>query len=406
MTAPDSTSDDAFDRYRQLQRYVDWSEQDVANVKRMLPYVEPRFGQLVDDFYDAVGSNAETRRVLTGGSQQMQRLRLALCRWLQELFSGVYDRDYVRRRLRVGWRHVEIGLDQMYTKVALSRLRVGLVRAICECWDGDKGELLALVVSFNKLVDLDAAIIEDAYGREFTRRSQTTERLATIGQVAAGIAHELRNPLNVIKTSIYYLENAKAASPEKKAAHLDRIQRQVTVADNVIAALSDFAALPTPRSEPVALAALLNGVLLDQEPGPQFEVVCDFPEHLPPVLGDVRQLSIVFGNLIRNALEAMPGGGRLEVSAQAKDDFVAVSLRDTGIGISPENLSHITEPLYSTKARGIGLGLAITNAILNKHQGFLRVTSEPDRGSQFVVLLPMAVETAEKHSIAQAGTKP
>ncbi len=102
------------------------------------------------------------------------------------------------------------------------------------------------VRALNKLLDLDLAIIEDAYQAEYMARLQRSERLATLGQVAGGVAHELRNPLNVVKTSVYYLLNARNPTPEKQAEHLRRIERNVELADNVITALSNFAKVPVP----------------------------------------------------------------------------------------------------------------------------------------------------------------
>jgi two-component system sensor kinase FixL len=102
-------------------------------------------------------------------------------------------------------------------------------------------------------------------------------------------------------------------------------------------------------------------------------------------------LKIVFGNLIRNARDAMANGGRLEMTARPADgNSIEIVVVDTGVGIKPEDLERIMEPLYSTKARGIGLGLAITRAIIDKHHGRLRVTSEPGKGSRFSVTLPAA----------------
>ena len=106
--------------------------------------------------------------------------------WLRELFSGTYDADYVARRWRVGWRHVEIGLEQVYTNVALSRLRTGLVRNLQDHWQGDAASLKETIRALNKLLDLDLTIIEDAYQEEYAERLQRSERLATLGQVAGG----------------------------------------------------------------------------------------------------------------------------------------------------------------------------------------------------------------------------
>src|SRR5205823_10136047 len=106
-------------------------------------------------------------------------------------------------------------------------LRRGLLRLIQERWPADRPGQSAARQSLNMLIDLDLAIIEDAYQTEYAARQQRIERLAAIGQVAGGVAHELRNPLNVVKTSVYYLLHAKTADREKIASHLQRIERQV-----------------------------------------------------------------------------------------------------------------------------------------------------------------------------------
>jgi signal transduction histidine kinase len=244
----------------------------------------------------------------------------------------------------------------------------------------------------NVLLDLDLAIIEDAYQTEFRLRQQRSDRLAAIGQVAGGIAHELRNPLNVVKTSVYYLLNARQTTPEKTRQHLERIERQVSLSDNVIGALSDFARLPMPELGRVALKTCLQDVLETTGLPNSIEVEVDLPPTLPDGLGDVRQLKIVFGNLIRNARDAMPEGGELRITGRTAADELQISFADTGVGIGREDLERILEPLYSTKARGLGLGLALTRSILEKHAGSLHVVSEPGRGSTFTVHLPAALQ--------------
>ena len=379
--------------YQELQAYVGWTEDDARRVADIAALVEPHVVALIDDFYEEIDLHPEARKVITGGAEQVARLKQTLRTWLRDLVAGRYDKDYVSRRWRVGLRHVEIGLSQVYTNAALSRLRRGLSQALELAWTGEPAELLATRCSLNMLLDLDLAIIEDAYQTEFSLRQQRSDRLAAIGQVAGGVAHELRNPLNVVQTSIYYLLNTKAPNPEKVRQHLERIERQVGLADRVIAALSDFARLPVPELHPVPVEDSMKEVL-ELNPLPeQIKVSLDCPANLPDVLGDARQLQIVFSNLIRNARDAMlPAGGTLTISAAASDGEVAVTVADSGVGIPRENLERIMEPLYSTKARGIGLGLAITRSIIDKHGGRLQVTSEQGVGSRFTVRLPAAAE--------------
>ena len=243
------------------------------------------------------------------------------------------------------------------------------------------------VRAFNKLLDLDLAIIEDAYQAEYTARLQRTERLATLGQIAGGIAHELRNPLNVVKTSAYYLLNARNPSPEKKVDHLKRIERSVELADNVITSLSNFARMPVPDLVPFPVEPVVRESLEINPAGAEVEVVVDCPGDLPHALGDRDQLQIVLGNLIRNALDAMGKGGRLTIAGGAKERLVEISVADTGAGIPASDLGRIMEPLYSTKARGLGLGLAISRSIVEKNQGKLLVTSEHGHGSVFTIRL-------------------
>jgi two-component system, NtrC family, sensor kinase len=352
--------------------------------------LDPFLPGMVDDFYAEIDRHPAARKVITGGATQIARLKGTLLRWLRELLSGPYDRDYVARRWQVGWRHVEIGLNQVYTNVALSRLRSSLLRAMEEIPPISSVDALAVRRSLNTLLDLDLAIIEDAYQAEYTARQQRSERLAAIGQVAGGIAHELRNPLNVIKTSVYYLLNARNATASKTVEHLQRIERHVVAADGVITALSNFAKLPLPELRPTRLAACVRE-LLELTPLPDHvRLVVDLPAGLPAVLADSEQIRIVVGNLVRNAREAMPQGGQLTIRGRVAGDTVEVDVADTGVGIAAENLPRILEPLYSTKARGLGLGLAIARAILEKNRGSLRVVSAPGLGSTFTVCLTTA----------------
>ncbi len=386
--------DELFERYQDIQRYVGWTQADAERVRAAAPLVESSFPELVDDFYREIAEHEATQKVITGGDAQVQRLKGTLQIWLHQLLTGPYDLAYAERRFRVGYRHVEIGLKQIYVEAAVSRLRNGLLRVLRLNWPTGGGidGLAATMRSINTLLDLDLAIIQDAYETASNDRLMRAERLAAIGRVAGGVAHELRNPLNVMRTSVYFLRNAKNAAPEKVAEHLQRIERQVAVSDSVISALSEFAKLPSPNLQPTSiLECLQKSVPTDSWPE-HVELVWDIPAELPHALADEKQMAIVFSNLIRNGCESMLGGGRLTLSARHVQDQIEVSVTDTGCGISAEDLPRIREPFRSTKARGIGLGLALSQAILEKNRGALNVASEVGHGSTFTVVL-MAEKT-------------
>jgi signal transduction histidine kinase len=381
-----------FRRYQELQTYVGWTDADAERVASVATIVDPVLPALVEDFYAEIARHADAQRVITGGTAQIARLKTTLIGWLRELFSGRYDAEYVQRRWQIGYRHVEIGLNQVYTNTALSRLRRGLGTTLAERLKDELARLIAVRQSLDTLIDLDLAIIEDAYQEEYLARQQRVERLATIGRVAGGVAHELRNPLNVVKTSIYYLLNARNATPEKIGDHLQRIGRQVEVADDIISALSDFAKLPVPERRPTDLSRCIDEVLLAETLPPHVNANVSFEASLPPVLVDAKQLRIALGNLIRNACDAMPDGGQLGIRGTCDNGKVNLAVSDTGVGIPRDHLRQIMEPFFSTKARGIGLGLALTRSILDKNKGELSVTSDVGRGSTFTVSLHPAPE--------------
>jgi two-component system sensor kinase FixL len=213
------------------------------------------------------------------------------------------------------------------------------------------------------------------------------EKLAILGQVSGGIAHEIRNPLNAVKTSVFYLLNAEDLSEAKIKEHLDRIDRQVTLIENVVTAFSDVARLPAPTHCKQDLSSHIQAVLRTVALPEWIEVVTRFPDEPVEVAVDGNQIPIVFRNLVRNARDAMQDGGTLTIGVgkNAEGNTIAF-VSDTGTGISDEDLDRVMEPLYSTKAGGMGLGLAISRAIVERNGARLAFESEFGKGSTFYVI--------------------
>jgi signal transduction histidine kinase len=381
-----------FSRYQDLQRYVGWEAADVERIHAVAFQIAPCFPRLIDDFYDEIERHPEALQAITGGSEQIERLKGSLLNWLKELFQGNYDEDYVARRWQVGLRHVQIELNQVYVNAAMARLRSGILDQHTRICEGSIEQLMLTRRSINRLIDLDLAIIQDAYQTEFLRRQRVAERFATIGQVAGGIAHELRNPLNVIKTSVYFVRTARHIGPETRAGHLERIDRQASIADRVITALHDFARLPLPRLQPVPVRDFLLEVVRDHPPPASIQAQVDGPADLPPAFADADQMKIVLGNLARNAYDAMPEGGSLLLSARVAGKYIEIRVSDSGIGMSAEGLRRMMEPFHSTKPRGLGLGLAIARAILDHHHARFSASSQEGQGTTFLIQLPLYSE--------------
>jgi PAS domain S-box-containing protein len=215
------------------------------------------------------------------------------------------------------------------------------------------------------------------------------EKLATLGQLAGGVGHELRNPLGVINTSVYYLKLVQPDADEKIKQYHRMIEQQVQIAGMIISDLLDFARLPTADRQPVSLPDLLQRVLTRFPVPPSVQVVRRLPADLPELFVDPLHLEQVFGNLITNACQAMHDEGRLSISARRERGWIAIAVKDTGAGITPENMQKLFEPLFTTKVKGIGLGLAVSKKLVEANGGRIEAASRPGQGATFTLHLPV-----------------
>jgi signal transduction histidine kinase len=225
--------------------------------------------------------------------------------------------------------------------------------------------------------------------------ARRSERLAALGQLSAGLAHEIRNPLGVIKGSAETL-NKKLQSSDAVASELaGYISSEVNRLNTIVTRFLDFAR-PRPLDlRPQEIAKLVERALTSVQerwPEAKIEVVRDYAADLPVVPVDADLCERVFANLIQNAYEAMPEGGQLHLCARAANSNqrrgVQIEVQDSGPGIAPELREQIFNPFFTTKQTGVGLGLSIVSKIVDEHHGSIRVSSEPGQGTCFKVFLP------------------
>lgn len=216
------------------------------------------------------------------------------------------------------------------------------------------------------------------------------ERLAVLGQLTGGLAHQIRNPLGAITNALFLLKRQLGAQPEETASLLHIIEEECWTANRIITDLLDYARVREPQRVPTAMGALVDSVLTANPAPAHVHVELRRDEASPALLIDPVQLSGALGNLVRNALEAMPGPGTLTVSLQHGGDAVELAVSDTGGGISPEVLDRLFEPLVTTKQLGLGLGLTTARALVENQGGTLRCENQPGVGARFVIRLPAA----------------
>jgi signal transduction histidine kinase len=247
-------------------------------------------------------------------------------------------------------------------------------------------------------------------------RMKERDRLAALGQMAAGLAHEIRNPLGSIKGAAQFLqpgsspdgrESGREGTREGTREFLDIIVEEVNRLNKIVSQFLDYARPYRGEQKPLEVADVLRKTLAlltkETEEHAKVDIVTDFAERLPPVRADAEQLLQVFLNLSLNALQAIAGSGRpgrLLISTGlrratrrgAAAAFFEARFRDTGVGIPPGDLKNLFIPFFTTKDKGTGLGLPISQRIIENHGGTIEVRSQPGEGATFTVLLPIEAD--------------
>ena len=228
--------------------------------------------------------------------------------------------------------------------------------------------------------------------RTFEQLKQS-DRLAALGQLSAGVAHEIRNPLGSIKGSIEILES-EFPPDHPKREFVDIIKEETVRLNNIVAEFLTFARPAKPSMESVCLGDLIDSTLTllrKEAEGAHVSLDVKHDTSVPPVHLDPDQIRQVLVNIVLNGIQAMPEGGKLEVrsSYQVQDNSVLIEVADTGNGAPHSDLDHLFDPFYTTKPHGTGLGLSISYQLVHNHQGSIAVRRNDGGGLTFGITLPV-----------------
>jgi signal transduction histidine kinase len=265
-------------------------------------------------------------------------------------------------------------------------------------------EVGRLADAFNAMADqvqagysrLDAGIkartaeLEQAMAQLHETQEQLVrrEKLAMLGQLASGVGHELRNPLGVMTNAVYYLEMVQPDAPPDVQEYLGMLRAQIGLAEKIVGDLLDFSRVRPPRRDSAALAEIVAAQQTRLTVRAGVSLVVDVPADVPRVSVDVIQIGQILFNLLVNAVQALDGrGGTIRVTATASDTHAHLHVEDDGPGVPADLRAKIFEPLFTTKARGIGLGLAVSRSLAEANDGTL-VLDDTAGGARFTLSLP------------------
>jgi signal transduction histidine kinase len=228
-----------------------------------------------------------------------------------------------------------------------------------------------------------------------------SERLAAVGELASGVGHELRNPLNVIRNCVYLIKmTLNGPTPAEVEDNLKLLDLQVDISNKIVTDLLDFTRVKPPSRTNLDLNSMLKDRVSWASVPEQIAVRYDFSESHPQLNADAEQIGRVFTNIINNAIQSINGGGEVRISTGTEGKFGCVKITDTGCGIPAENLNKIFEPLFTTKPKGVGLGMAISKRLVEQNDGEIEVESTVGKGTTFTVKLPLMDKEVSRYETA------
>ena len=384
--------------FDELKEYIGFNARDAANLRDLGEHLFPFFPSVVDRFYTVLLRHPGASKVFTS-PEQVERLHAELAKWLHTLFCGCYDDSYRVQREEIGRTHVRVGLPQHYMFASMEVIRQELHARILESDIVAPHEKLE---SLHKILSIEIGIMletfKESYSeqiREFERlalreRLVRAEHLAQVGQLAASLAHEIKNPLAGISGAVQVIRDGTPADDARQPV-LAEILRQIERLDGTVEDLLVYARPKLPNLRPCKVhVAIQRAVALLRQQSQLQRIHLDYSSDgdLPMIDADEDQIEQVLMNIILNATHASADAQIVRISARVDDEAIDIIVEDQGHGMSEKVRQRAFEPFFTTKVRGTGLGLAICQQIVSAHEGHIDLHSSPGAGTTVVVRLP------------------
>ncbi|MFQ5670076.1 MAG: protoglobin domain-containing protein [Acidobacteriota bacterium] len=370
------------------QRFVCLGAGELELLASLREAIRARADEVIDRFYEHLLGFPHLREILSS-PEIVKRVKAAQKEYLLSLTRGRIDRDYEEDRLRIGRSHEQAGLQPQWYLGAYSIYLDLLHPVVMDCYRDEPMKGMRACLALTKLMNLDSQIVLDAYFDIHQQRlMERSEHLAAVGEMAASIAHEVRNPLAGMKGAMEVLRDQLGDTFAHREI-VEEILGQIERLENLVRDMLTYARPRPPSFQTVDLHHLLDRVLRFAQKGDgKICVKCRYESGEARVQADPQQMEQVFFNLVQNAMQAMEGGGELTVRTAVDDGTVRIDFQDTGHGIPPGQMREVFQPFFTTRHRGSGLGLAIVSKIVGKHGGSLELKNRQEEGTIATVILP------------------
>jgi len=368
---------------KQLEAHAEQLERRVKERTKELRESEAKFRDLIENVDDIVYT-LDVNGIITSANPAIKKvLGYSADELKGRNFAEIIPKKYLKQTLR--------DFKTLLEKGTITAETVLLDKQGREHWVEYNS---TTIVEDGKVVGTRGIVRDQTERKKMEEKLLKSERLAAIGELATMVGHDLRNPLQSIENATYYLNNElsrlspSTPIPQKAIEMIQVLKNSVDYADKIIRDLQDFSATKKPMLKKTNINATVKEILSQVEAPENVGLITELG-HLPRVEADKDQIKRTFLNLVANGIQAMENGGRLKISTKKTKGFVEVSFKDTGTGISKENMEKIFTPFFTTRAKGMGMGLSICKKIVDAHDGSIEVESEVGKGSTFTVKLPI-----------------
>jgi signal transduction histidine kinase len=419
--------------------FLGLGDEERSYLRALRPILERHAETLVAAFYRHLLSFERTRSMLRDPALK-ERLLVKQRDYLLSLANASYDEEFLASRVAIGETHEAIGLEPNWYLGAYAIYFSLIAPAVLETYRSEPLRAERTLVALEKQFQLDSILAMEAYihrherelaylnreletaGQHLARkvedqraqlaqteqRARTAEDLASVATLVTGLAHEIGTPLSVIQGHAELLESS--VRDEQEHWRLGTIREKIDRISRIIQALLNTARPREPVRVPISVASVLDNalsLLADNFRRNGIDVDRRFTP-APEIRGDAEKLQQLFLNLLLNAVDAMPKGGRIVTSlGTERNGKVEVRIRDTGVGIPQDQLSKIFQPFYTKKkaGHGHGLGLVVARTIVDDHEGEIEVSSKPGEGTEFLIRFPASPGTRLRRSRQVGGAQ-